>query len=136
MLRAKAFCDAIATRSDGIVSVRVEEWVGTLTEGDWKSVSPRQGGFSHRFATHVGKRSAGNGEQRNRSPPRTGEKVECVLMVEKTRRGGRKAKLVRRGTEGPITNSDDLPRSVKAGHTVMLRVDATSHDGRRIQFHW
>ena len=32
--RAKAFCDTIATNRDGIVSVRVEEWVGT----DRKSV--------------------------------------------------------------------------------------------------
>jgi hypothetical protein len=136
--RAKAFCDALEASSsrDGIVSVRIEEWVGTLTEGEWKPVSLWRGGFSYRFASQFGRSKARNGDQRNPSLPKTGDRVECVLLAEKTRKGGWKAKLVQRGTEGPITNSGDLPESAKAGQTVMLRVGAISHDGKRIQLHW
>jgi hypothetical protein len=136
--RAKAFCDALDAGGsrDGIVSVRIEEWVGTLTVGEWKPVSLWHGGFSYRFANQFGKRNAGNDNDRNPSLPRTGDRVECVLLVEKTRKGGWKAKLLQRGTEGPITNSGDLPKSAKAGQTIMLRVGAISHDGKRIQFHW
>lgn len=137
VLRAKAFCDTIATNSDGIVSVRVEEWVGTLTEGEWKPVSPWRGGFSHRFVTRLNSvRKFRNGGQPCPSLPRAGDKVECVLLAEKTRKGGWKAKLLQRGIEGPVTNSGDMPKAAKAGQLVMLRVGAISHDGKRIQFHW
>ncbi len=81
VIRAKAFCDTIATDRDGIASVRVEEWVGTLTEGEWRPVSPWLGGFSHRFAAHLSARNSRNGDQRNPSLPRTGDKVQCVLLV-------------------------------------------------------
>lgn len=133
--RAKAFCDTLATGRDGIVSVRVEEWVGTLTEGEWRPVSQWLGGFSHRFATQLSARTR-NGYHRNLSMPTTGDKVECVLLGEKTRKDGWKAKLLQRGMEGPITNTADLPKSAKAGQAVTLRVGAISHDGKRIQFHW
>lgn len=134
--RAKAFCDAIATGSNGIVSVRVEEWVGTLTEGEWRPVGPWCGGFSHRFVTQVSKRNPRNSDHHNPSLQRTGDKVECVLLSEKTRKGGWRARLLQRGTEGPITNSEDMPKSVEPGHMVMLRVGIISLDGKRIQFHW
>jgi hypothetical protein len=136
--RAKAFCDALEARGshDGIISVRIEEWVGTLTEGEWKPVSLWRGGFSHRFVTQLGRGNSRNGDQPNPSLPRTGDRVECVLLVEKTRNGGWKAKLLQRGTEGPVTNTAEMPKSAKAGQTVMLRVGAISHDGKRIQFHW
>lgn len=136
--RAKAFCDALeaGVSRDGIVSVRIEEWIGTLTEGEWKPVSLWHGGFLHRFASQLGKGKVRNSDRRNPALPKTGDKVECVLLVEKTRKGGWKAKLLPRGTEGPITNSGDLPKCAKAGQTVMLRVGAISHDGKRVQFYW
>jgi hypothetical protein len=132
--RAKAFCDAIdgtAVR-DGIVSVRVEEWIGTLTVGEWQPVSLSHGGFSHRFMAH----DPGNGYHRDPSVPRTGDKVPCVLLGEKTRKGGWRARLLKCGTEGPITNTADVPKSAKPGQMVALRVGSISQDGKRIQFHW
>ena len=131
---AKAFCDAIERNGhrNDIVTVQVEEWVGTLTEGEWERVSLRYGGFSHRLTTHDSR----NGGPRNPSSPRTGNKVQCVLLGEKTRKGGWKAKLLQRGTEGPITNTDDVPESAKLGQVVTLRVGAISQDGKHIQFHW
>jgi hypothetical protein len=130
--RAKAFCDALdgAASRDGIISVRVEEWIGTLTQGEWQSVSLSHGGFLHRFTP----RQSGNGHQRTPSLPRTGDKVECLLLGQRTRKGGWKAKLLHRPTEGPITNTEDVPTSAKSGQLVVLRVAAISHDGNRIQF--
>jgi hypothetical protein len=135
---AKAFCDALDAGGsrDGIVSVRTEEWVGTLIEGEWKPVSLSQGGFLHRFATQFANRNDRNGDHRTPSLPKAGDKVECVLLAEKTRKDGWKAKLVQRGMEGPITNTTDVPKSAKPGQMVTLRVGAISHDGKRIQFHW
>ena len=131
---AKAFCDAIerGAHRDGIATVRVEEWVGTLTEGEWVPVSLRHGGFSHRFVT----RDSGKRDQRSPSLPTTGDKVECVLLDEKTRKGGWRAKLLKCGAEGPITNTADVPKSAKPGQMVTLRVGAISHEDKRVQFHW
>jgi hypothetical protein len=134
--RAKAFCDTIATNRDGIVSVRVEEWVGTLTEGEWRPVSPWYGGFSHRFAMPRRMDKSSNGDGHDPSLPRTGDKVECVLLGQKTRKGGWRAKLLKRRIEGPITNTADVPNPAQPGQTVILRVGAISQDGKRIQFHW
>ena len=135
---AKAFCDTMAAHSNGILSVRVEEWVGTLTEGEWQPMSLSHGGFSHRFATQIGKRNATSGDQPNPSLPRAGDTIQCVLLGEKTRKGGwkAKAKLLQREVEGPITNTADVPKSAEAGQTVTLRVGTISEDGKRIQFHY
>ena len=132
---AKAFCDTIATDRDGILSVRAEEWVGTLTEGEWQPMSLSHGGFSHKFTTQLSTRT-GSGDQRNPTLPKTGDMIQCVLMGEKTRKGGWKANLLQRPTDGPITNTADVPKSAKPGEVVMLRVGAISNDGKRIQFHW
>ena len=50
--RARAYCQALEAngRQNGIFAVRVEEWVGSLTCGEWQPVSHRHGGFFHRFA--------------------------------------------------------------------------------------
>jgi len=132
---AKAFCDTIATDRDGILSVRVEEWVGTLAEGEWQPMSVWHGGFSHRFTPQLSTRTR-NGDRRNPTLPRAGTTIQCVLMGEKTRKGGWKARLLQCPMEGPITNTVDVSKSAKPGEVVMLRVGAISHDGKRIQFHW
>jgi hypothetical protein len=136
---AKAFCDATERSGDrdGIVIVRVEEWVGTLIEGEWVPVSLQHGGFWHRFVTHdSGRRHSGKCDQRSPSLPATGDNVECVLLGEKTRKGGWRARLLKHGAEGPITNTADVPKSAKPGQVVMLRLGAISQDGKRIQFQW
>jgi len=129
---AKAFCDTIVTNRDGIVSVHVEEWIGTLTEGQWKPLSERNGGFWHRFHNHNHR----SRDQRNSSLPKSGDKVECVLLPEKTRKGGWLAKMLRRGLIGPVTNTADVPLSTNPGQVIMLRIGSISYDGKRVQFHW
>ena len=131
---AKAVCDAMERNGhgDGIASVRVEQWIGTLTEGAWLPVSQRRGGFSHRLAARVCRKCG----QRNPSLPKTGDKADCILLAERTRKGGWRARLLKSGVEGPVTNSADLPASAEPGQQLTLRLGAISQDGKCLQFHW
>ena len=123
----------IAGRSqDGIAAIYLEAWVGTATAGRWEHFGPRRGGFCHVF------RNSWNGPGKSRRPglPKSGTAIPCVLLAEKTRKGGWRARLSDRELAGPITNSADVPESAKPGQVVELRVGAISDDGSRIQFHW
>ena len=117
---------------DGIASIYLETWAGTTAEGRWEHFGPRRGGFCHVF------RNSTNGRRPESRPglPKSGTAIPCVLLAEKTRKGGWRAKLVNRALAGPITNSADMPQSARPGQVVELRVGAVSHDGTRIQFHW
>lgn len=114
-------------KRDGLAAVVVEKWVGTPTAGRWKCLFSEDGGFCYVFP-----KSGGNGHSSHKS----GERVDCVLLPEKTRKGGWKAKLADRALAGPITNTVDVPKSAAAGQRVNLRVAAMSANGNRIQFHW
>jgi len=117
---------------DGITAIYLEAWAGTATEGRWEHFSPRRGGFCHVF------RNSRNGRRDSGRPglPKSGIVIRCVLLAERTRKGGWRAKLVNRGLAGPITNSVDIPQSARPGQVVELRVGAMSNDGTHIQFHW
>jgi hypothetical protein len=115
-----------------VVALRIEEWWGTLTEGYWRSVSQTRGGFWYRFNS----RNSRNGKPRNPSLPKSGDKVQCILLAEKTRKNGWLARLVPQGASGPITNTADVPASMKPGQTVTLRIGVISEDGKRVQFRW
>jgi CRISPR-associated protein Cmr6 len=69
---------------------------------------------------------------RGPSLPRPGERVEAVLLEEKTRKGGWRARHVATGIAGPIQNSNDVPGDKKAGDTVTLIVQSTNE--REIAF--
>jgi hypothetical protein len=123
----------IARRSqDGIAAIYLEAWAGTATEGRWTHFGPRRGGFCHVF------RNAWNGRGESGRPglPKSGTAIQCVLLAEKTRKGGWRAKLSDRKLAGPVTNSADMPQSARPGEVVELRVGAVSDDGSHIQFHW
>ena len=112
---AKAFCDQNdGLNQDGIIAVHVEEWLGMLTEGRWERVSVGRGGFSRRL------RQSGplNNDSPNSALPHSGDTVPCVLLPNKTRKGGWKARLGQRELAGPITNSADVPGCAArpAGH--------------------
>lgn len=56
------------------------------------------------------------------SIPRPGDKVEGVLLEEKTKKGGWRARHEPSGLDGPIQNSPDLPPGKNPGDSVMLVV--------------
>lgn len=68
--------------------------------------------------------------------PKAGERVECELLPEKTKKGGWMAKLVTHAIKGPIVNTGDVPPDKKPGDRVTLIVHSVSADGRQVQFRW
>ena len=117
---------------DGIVAIYTEEWIGTLTEGRWERLSPRQRGFHWAYVNRITRHESGQRSVR----PGTGDVVRCVLLTEKTRKGGWRARLLGPDVAGPITNSKEVPDTMEPGRTVLLRIGGISGDGDRIQFHW
>jgi CRISPR-associated protein Cmr6 len=71
---------------------------------------------------------------RGPSLPRPGERVEAVLLEEKTRKGGWKARHVTSNISGPIVNSGEVPADKKVGDTVTLIVQSANE--REIAFRW
>lgn len=66
--------------------------------------------------------------------PRSGDHVEAVLLEEKTRKGGWKARHEPSGLVGPIQNSTDVPNDKKPGDKLMLIV--ASANPREIAFRY
>lgn len=71
---------------------------------------------------------------RGPSLPKPGERVQGVLLEEKTRKGGWRARHVATGITGPIQNSDDVPDEKKPGETVPLIVQSANE--REIAFRY
>lgn len=69
---------------------------------------------------------------RARASPKAGDRVEAVLLEERTKKGGWKALHEPSGLAGPIHNSGDVPASEKAGSRVTLVVASVS--AREIAF--
>ncbi|MCS7269339.1 MAG: type III-B CRISPR module RAMP protein Cmr6 [Geminicoccaceae bacterium] len=55
-------------------------------------------------------------------PPKPGDIVECVLLEQKTSKGGWKARHEPSGIEGPIQNSPAVPAAAKPGDRLKLKV--------------
>jgi CRISPR-associated protein Cmr6 len=71
------------------------------------------------------------------SPPpgsRPGDRVKAVLLTEKTKKGGWKAKLEDAGLSGPIQNTADVPDHQQQGNVVDLILASISQ--RQVAFRW
>jgi CRISPR-associated protein Cmr6 len=66
--------------------------------------------------------------------PKSGDRVEAVLLEERTRRGGWKARHEPSGLSGPIHNTGAVPADMKPGDRVELIV--ASVNPREIAFNW
>jgi hypothetical protein len=60
------------------------------------------------------------------SLPKAGDMVEAVLLEERTKKGGWRAKHVATGIAGPIQNSADVPADKKVGEPLTLRVQSAN----------
>jgi hypothetical protein len=116
----------------GVASIYVEAWSGTAYAGHWEHCGPRRGGFCHVFRCPT----SGREGVVHAALPKSGEAIACVLLAQRTRKGGWRASLVNRRLAGPVTNSADMPALVQPGELVTLRVGAVSSDGTHIQFTW
>ncbi len=116
-------CDyarSIAVHLNSVVSTDVawvEEWKDSIGRGQWRRVLETAPLF-HRVA------------------PKPGEHVKAVLLDNRTRRGGWKAKLLGFDLEGHITNSVDVPSSAVPGLFVELQVGAVNRNGTHLQLTW
>ena len=66
--------------------------------------------------------------------PKSGERVDAVLLDEKTKKGGWKAKHEPSGLQGPIQNTAATPGDAASGNRVSLVV--ASINPRAIAFRW
>ncbi len=66
--------------------------------------------------------------------PRVGDRVEAVLLEEKTRKGGWRARHAATGIVGPIQNTAAVPADKKPGDTLTLIVKSVN--AREIAFAW
>ena len=66
--------------------------------------------------------------------PQTGERVDAVLLDEKTKKGGWKAKHETSGLQGPIQNTAAVPSDAEPGQRVNLVVASVNR--REIAFRW
>jgi len=107
--------------SEGIAWV--EEWDFAKVRGRWIQVQEATELSSVKFSIR-------------RATPRSGELVRAVLLDNRTRRGGWRARLLESNLEGPITNSDNMPTSLVPGQTVELLVGASNRDGTHLQLSW
>ncbi|ACJ00844.1 type III-B CRISPR module RAMP protein Cmr6 [Rhodospirillum centenum] len=63
------------------------------------------------------------------SLPAPGTRVRAVLLEEKTKKGGWKARYPQNGTVGPIQNTQDVPSNCKAGDEVELVIRSRTDFG-------
>lgn len=68
--------------------------------------------------------------------PQTGARVDAVLLDEKTKKGGWKAKHEASGLQGPIQNAADVPGEVEPGRRVDLVVASVNRNRHEIAFRW
>ena len=66
--------------------------------------------------------------------PGAGERVQAVLLEEKTKKGGWKARHEASGLQGPVQNSGDAPGDAESGQCADLVV--ASANPREIAFRW
>lgn len=113
--------------------VFVQAWHGSFVDGQWEVVNENQGGFRFRFDERP-KRSVVAVCDGSRFV--SGKAILCVLLSEKTKRGGWKARIVGAPHEGPITNSRDVPTTCEPGAQVTLFLSSLSRSTGQAQFAW
>lgn len=85
-------------------------------------------------STRSAQATSGRGRGLVAAELKPGDVVDAVLLEERTRRGGWKARHVGTGMTGPIVNSDAVPSDRAPGDTVKLLVASVSR--RDASFRW
>ncbi|TWU46224.1 hypothetical protein Poly51_56200 [Rubripirellula tenax] len=109
--------------------VFVQAWVGTPTAGSWQAVNERRGGIDQVLRPS---RIVRHGKPSGHFT--SGDQVRCVLLDEKTRRGGWRARIAGTAHVGPVVVRGEPPRQWKSGMTVPLRLSSLSRRTGAAQF--
>lgn len=124
--RLKADWSRIIRRDDRPRMVYIEAWQGSPTGGAWHLL--RRGGF--RFEFHDWRRGA---QDLAKGSLKTGGIFDCILLSEKTRKGGWRARIVDSDLLGPVTNWQEIPGHHMAGDRVALKLCGASHHSKIVQ---
>ena len=115
-----------------VTAVYTETWLGTQTAGEWKALPADEGGFFQKIGSFQPDRC----HETAVNFPRSGERVECELLPDKTRKGGWKARICKHGLVGPITNTSAVPPAAQPSQIVSLRIGSISRERASVQFEW
>ena len=116
--------------------IYAQVWHGTHFQGTWVTPIRREDGYQFEFHDRPrGKRRAPANEQEEPTW-KAGKLVECLLLPQKTRRGGWRAKISGTEHEGPVTNWQDIPSNLSADDRVELRLCGISKQTGAAQFAW
>ncbi|MCS7160109.1 MAG: hypothetical protein RMJ19_06525, partial [Gemmatales bacterium] len=63
-----------------------------------------------------------------------GQQVRAVLLAEKTKKGGWKARIADGSLEGPIVNSNEVPADKKPGEEIVLVIHSISAQGAMFRY--
>ncbi|MDB2686140.1 hypothetical protein N9Y42_02915 [Mariniblastus sp.] len=107
--------------------VFIEAWRGGLTSGSWVLLRCNEPPFRLPFKFHDYPSTGSHKIKANAI-------VACVLLPEKTRKGGWRAKVPGTIHQGPITDWQSVPETKAAGESIMLRICSVSTQTGRAQF--
>ena len=126
----------IVRRPDRPRAIYVQVWNGTAYQGTWETPVPRSGGYQFEF--HDRRRGPKQSHAGDQAQPKweTGSLVDCLLLAQKTRRGGWRAKIADTQHKGPVTNWQDIPSHFCAGDRVELKLCSISKQTGAAQFAW
>ena len=117
----------------------VEVWRGTFGSASWQPLSKHQGGYSFEFYDRVVGRKKRRGNREDLISLRSsdgGKSAICVLLEQRSRRGGWRARTKDGRFTGPVTNWRELPESLSPGSEVQLTLNCLSQDKGTCQFLW
>jgi CRISPR-associated protein Cmr6 len=125
-LSGPADCTALAEQ---LLREALEKWgVGGKTSAGYGRL------ISAARSTDGRARDAAPSAAHGQRAPRPGDRVEAVLLEERTKKGGWKARHEPSGLEGPIQNSAAVPADKRPGDRVSLIVKIAK--GRESGFEW
>ena len=115
-----------------LLTEALREWgVGGKTSSGYGRMTTHEptqvSGGDHRQGTIVAKSTPS-------APPKPGERVEAVLLAEKTKKRGWRAQHHPTGLTGPVQNTGDVPEDKNPGDTLTLIV--ASANEREIAFRY
>lgn len=101
---------------------------------EWGVGGKTSSGYGRLIAAANGRQSPPTVAAKPRDLPKPGQKVEALLLEERTRKGGWRAMHAPSGLSGPVQNSGDVPSDKTAGDVLELIVASATE--RSVDFRY